>query len=126
MYVCAQLVITFCTSLRWRFLFQPSTYQYYSGLHFILAFVQIGCMAALAAATAVAFRHRTAPKKSRLLAIWGVWLLLHLPLSHMLPLHVLTGWGYYLFAALLDIARLGLFAAALTATLCLLSSRKTA
>ena len=126
LYVCAQLVITFCTSLRWRFLFQPSTYQYYSGLHFILAFVQIGCMAALATGTAVTFRSRSAPGKPRLLAGWGLWMLLHLPLSAVVPLHILTGWGHYLFATLMDIARLGLFAALLTATVCLLRSRKPA
>ena len=56
LYGIADIFLYFSTSLRWRLLFRPAVYEYYSGLHFILAFVQIGIMAALVIGTMILFR----------------------------------------------------------------------
>ena len=41
MYSLADVYLICFTGLRWRFLFVPATYAYYSGAHFISAAVQI-------------------------------------------------------------------------------------
>ena len=116
LYAITDLLLYFCTGLRWRFLFRPAVYQYYSGLHFILAFVQIGIMAALVIGTMHSFREsvKILPKKW-LAAGWILWSVLQfIPLptpSQGIPA------GLYLFlSALLDVAGLALLAALLTAT----------
>ena len=116
LYGAADILIYFCTSLRWRFLFHPAVYEAYSGLHFILAFIQIGVMAALVAATVHTFRKEEKRLRKRELgALWLLWAAVQI-----LPLPALSrGFGYFylLLAALWDSAGLALFAFSLTATL---------
>ena len=117
LYGIADIFLYFSTSLRWRFLFHPAVYEYYSGLHFILAFVQIGVMAALVIGTMVSFRESVKIlSKKRLAAGWMLWAVLQfIPLpapSHGIPANL-----YLFLSALLDFARLALFAALLTATI---------
>ena len=117
LYGIADIFLYFSTSLRWRFLFHPAVYEYYSGLHFILAFVQIGVMAALVIGTMVSFRESVKIlSKKRLAAGWMLWAVLQfIPLptpSHGIPANL-----YLFLSALLDFAGLALFAALLTATI---------
>ena len=73
MYSLADVYLFYFTSLRWRFLFVPSTYAYYSGAHFISAAVQIALMLALIAATARSFRNAPLPtaRRNKLLLLAG-------------------------------------------------------
>ena len=121
LYGAADIFLYFCTSLRWRFLFHPAVYEAYSGLHFILAFVQIGVMAALVAATMRTFRKEGKRRSKRELgALWLLWAAVELA-----PLSALShGFGYLLLAAVQDFASLALFAVSLTATLCTLHPAK--
>lgn len=125
LYGITDMILYFATSLRWRFLFRPAVYEYYSGLHFILAFVQIGVMGALVIGTMLSFRKSVkAPGKKQLAAGWTLWAALQLiPLptpSQGIPA------GLYLFlSALLDFAGLALFAALLTATVRALRNPKS-
>ena len=117
LYGIADIFLYFSTSLRWRFLFHPAVYEYYSGLHFILAFVQIGVMAALVIGTMVSFRESVKIlSQKRLAAGWMLWAVLQfIPLptpSHGIPANL-----YLFLPALLDFAGLALFAALLTATI---------
>ena len=124
LYGIADIFLYFSTSLRWRLLFRPAVYEYYSGLHFILAFVQIGIMAALVIATMISFREsvKILPK-NRLTAGWILWAVLQfIPLptpSHGIPANL-----YLFLSALLDFAGLALFTALLTATFCALRKPK--
>lgn len=73
MYSLADVYLFYFTSLRWRFLFVPATYAYYSGAHFISAAVQITFMLALIAATARSFRNAPLPaaRRNKLLLLAG-------------------------------------------------------
>ena len=73
MYYLADVYLICFTGLRWRFLFVPSTYAYYSGAHFISAAVQITFMLALIAATARSFRNAPLPaaRRNKLLLLAG-------------------------------------------------------
>ena len=73
MYYLADVYLICFTGLRWRFLFVPSTYAYYSGAHFISAAVQIALMLALIAATARSFRNAPLPaaRRNKLLLLAG-------------------------------------------------------
>ena len=116
LYGAADILLYFCTSLRWRFLFRPAVYEAYSGLHFILAFVQLGVMAALVAATVRTFRKGGKRRSKRELgALWLLWAAVEL-----VPLSALShgfGYVYLLLAAVQDFVALALFAFSLTATL---------
>ena len=125
LYGITDMILYFSTSLRWRFLFRPAVYEYYSGLHFILAFVQIGIMAALVIGTMISFREsvKILPKK-RLAAGWLLWAVLQfIPLPT--PPQGIPGNLYLFLSALLDFAGLALFAALLTATVCALRKPKS-
>ena len=123
LYGAADILLYFCTSLRWRFLFRPVVYEAYSGLHFILAFVQLGVMAALVAATVHAFRKEGKRRSKRELgALWLLWAAVELA-----PLSALShgfGYGYLLLDAVQDFSALALFAASLAATLSALHPAK--
>ena len=73
MYYLADVYLICFTGLRWRFLFVPATYAYYSGAHFISAAVQITFMLALIAATARSFRNAPLPtaRRNKLLLLAG-------------------------------------------------------
>lgn len=73
LYSLADVYLIYFTSLRWRFLFVPATYAYYSGAHFISAAVQITFMLALIAATARSFRNAPLPatRRNKLLLLAG-------------------------------------------------------
>lgn len=73
LYSLADVYLICFTGLRWRFLFVPSTYAYYSGAHFISAAVQITFMLALIAATARSFRNAPLPaaRRNKLLLLAG-------------------------------------------------------
>lgn len=73
MYYLADVYLICFTGLRWRFLFVPATYAYYSGAHFISAAVQITLMLALIAATARSFRNAPLPatRRNKLLLLAG-------------------------------------------------------
>lgn len=73
MYSLADGYLFYFTGLRWRFLFLPATYAYYSGAHFISAAVQITLMLALIAATARSFRDTPLPatRRNKLLLLAG-------------------------------------------------------
>ena len=73
MYYLADVYLICFTGLRWRFLFVPATYAYYSGAHFISAAVQIALMLALIAATARSFRNAPLPatRRNKLLLLAG-------------------------------------------------------
>lgn len=73
LYSLADVYLIYFTSLRWRFLFVPATYAYYSGAHFISAAVQITLMLALIAATARSFRNAPLPaaRRNKLLLLAG-------------------------------------------------------
>lgn len=73
MYYLADVYLICFTGLRWRFLFVPATYAYYSGAHFISAAVQIALMLALIAATARSFRNvpLSAARRNKLLLLAG-------------------------------------------------------
>ena len=73
MYSLADVYLFYFTGLRWRFLFVPATYAYYSGAHFISAAVQITFMLALIAATARSFRNAPLPaaRRNKLLLLAG-------------------------------------------------------
>ena len=73
LYSLADVYLFYFTSLRWRFLFVPATYAYYSGAHFISAAVQIALMLALIAATARSFRNAPLPatRRNKLLLLAG-------------------------------------------------------
>lgn len=73
LYSLADVYLIYFTSLRWRFLFVPATYAYYSGAHFISAAVQITFMLALIAATARSFRNvpLSAARRNKLLLLAG-------------------------------------------------------
>ena len=125
LYGITDLLLYFCTSLRWRFLFHSAVYEYYSGLHFILAFVQIGIMAALVIGTMFSFRKSMGflPKK-HLAAGWILWAVLQfIPLP--VPSQGIPGNLYLFLSALLDFAGLALLAALLTATVCALRKPKS-
>ena len=124
LYGITDMILYFSTSLRWRFLFRPTIYKFYSGLHLILAFVQIGIMAALVIGTMISFREsvKILPKK-RLAAGWILWAELQfVPLptpSRGIPANL-----YLFLSALLDFAGLALFTALLTASVCALRKPK--
>ena len=116
LYGITDMILYFSTSLRWRFLFRPAVYEYYSGLHFILAFVQIGIMAALVIGTMISFRKsmKILPKK-HLAAGWILWAALQfIPLPT--PSQGIPSILYLFLSALLDFAGLALFAVLLTTT----------
>ncbi|HIT25502.1 MAG TPA: helix-turn-helix transcriptional regulator, partial [Candidatus Enterenecus avicola] len=73
MYYLADVYLICFTGLRWRFLFVPATYAYYSGAHFISAAVQVALMLALIAATARSFRNAplSAARRNKLLLLAG-------------------------------------------------------
>ena len=73
MYSLADVYLICFAGLRWRFLFVPATYAYYSGAHFISAAVQIALMLALIAATARSFRNAPLPaaRRNKLLLLAG-------------------------------------------------------
>ena len=73
MYYLADVYLICFTGLRWRFLFVPATYAYYSGAHFISAAVQIALMLALIAATARSFQNAPLPatRRNKLLLLAG-------------------------------------------------------
>lgn len=124
LYGIADIFLYFSTSLRWRFLFRPAVYEYYSGLHFILAFVQLAIMAALVIATMVSFRASVkTPGKKRLAAGWMLWAALQF-ISLPTPSRGMPANLYLFLSALLDFAGLALFAALLTATVCALRNPK--
>ena len=125
LYGIADIFLYFSTSLRWRFLCHSAVYDYYSVLHFILAFVQIGIMAALVIGTMFSFRKsmRFLPKK-HLAAGWILWAVLQfIPLP--VPSQGIPGNLYLFLSALLDFAGLALLAALLTATVCALRKPKS-
>ena len=125
LYGIADIFLYFSTSLRWRLLFRPAVYEYYSGLHFILAFVQIGIMAALVIGTMILFRKSVKiPGKKQLLAGWILWVALQF-ISVPTPSRGMAVNLYLLLSALLDFAGLALFAALLTATFCALRKPKS-
>lgn len=125
LYGITDMILYFATSLRWRFLFCPSVYKYYSGLHFILAFVQLGIMAALVIGTMLSFRKSVEiPDKKRLLAGWILWAVLQF-ISLPTPSLGIPANLYLFLSALLDFAGLALFAALLTATVCALRKPKS-
>lgn len=124
LYGIADVFLYFSTSLRWRFLFRPAVYEYYSELHFILAFVQIGVMSALVIGTMFSFRKSVKiPGKKRLAAGWMLWAVLEF-VSLPAPSHGIPANLYLFLSALLDFLSLALFAALLTATICALRKPK--
>ena len=125
LYGITDMILYFATSLRWRFLFRPSVYEYYSGLHFILAFVQLGIMAALVIGTMLSFRKSVKiPDKKRLLAGWILWAVLQF-ISLPAPSQGIPANLYLFLSALLDFSGLALFAALLTAAFCALQKPKS-
>ena len=125
LYGITDMILYFSTSLRWRFLFRPAVYEYYSGLHFILSFVQIGIMAALVIATMISFRESVIifPKK-HLAAGWILWAVLQF-ISVPTPSRGIPANLYLFLSALMDFAGLALFAALLTTTVSALRKPKT-
>ena len=124
LYGIADILLYFSTSLRWRFLFRPAVYEYYSGLHFILAFFQIGVMATLVIGTMISFRKSTRiPGKKWLAAGWILWAALQF-ISVPAPSRGMPANLYLFLSALLDFTGLALFAALLTSTVCALRKPK--
>ena len=125
LYGIADIFLYFSTSLRWRFLFRPAVYEYYSELHFILAFVQLGIMAALVTGTMLSFlKSVKIPGKKRLAAGWMLWAALQF-ISLPTPSRGMPANLYLFLSALLDFAGLALFTALLTATVCAFQKPKS-
>ena len=114
LYAAADILLHLYTPFRWRFLFQPATDVSYSGLHFTLAFLQLGIMAVLVTGTVASLRDTAAlPGKKQLLAGWCLWT----AMQFISPSVVIPSTRLCLFfSSLLDTARLGLLAAMLTGT----------
>ena len=131
MYYLADVYLICFTGLRWRFLFVPATYAYYSGAHFISAAVQITFMLALIAATARSFRNAPLPtaRRNKLLLLAGAAGVVVGPylLSLLTTALYRAGvhWAVTPLSALQDLLALYLAAAVVTAALRMWRTRRT-
>ena len=131
MYYLADVYLICFTGLRWRFLFVPATYAYYSGAHFISAAVQITFMLALIAATARSFRNAPLPtaRRNKLLLLAGAAGVVVGPylLSLLTPALYRAGvhWAVMPLSALQDLLALYLAAAVVTGAVRMWRTRRT-
>lgn len=131
LYSLADVYLIYFTSLRWRFLFVPATYAYYSGAHFISAAVQITFMLALIAATARSFRNAPLPaaRRNKLLLLAGAAAVVVGPylLSLLTTALYRAGvhWAITPLSALQDLLALYLAAAVVTGVVRMWRTRRT-
>lgn len=131
MYYLADVYLICFTGLRWRFLFVPSTYAYYSGAHFISAAVQIALMLALIAATARSFRNAPLPaaRRNKLLLLAGAAAVVVGPYLFSLLTTALyragVHWAITPLSALQDLLALYLAAAVVTGVVRMWRTRRT-
>ena len=131
MYSLADVYLFYFTGLRWRFLFVPATYAYYSGAHFISAAVQITFMLALIAATARSFRNAPLPaaRRNKLLLLAGAAAVVVGPylLSLLTTALYRAGvhWAVTPLSALQDLLALYLAAAVVTGAVRMWRTRRT-
>lgn len=131
LYSLADVYLIYFTSLRWRFLFVPATYAYYSGAHFISAAVQITFMLALIAATARSFRNAPLPaaRRNKLLLLAGAAAVVVGPYLFSLLTTALyragVHWAITPLSALQDLLALYLAAAVVTGVVRMWRTRRT-